>query len=101
MWRRPGRGSAWAEWSRGPPGLIGDLAILPASHSQPRAAPVGLTVLQRGGEGPPVGRRPVRGTSGRDGVIEDLVLVRRAGHAVLAGRAAVVFPGSQDELVSP
>src|SRR5215471_11118131 len=49
----------------------------------------------------PVVTRPVRRAACGDGVIEDLVLVSGARDAVLAGRAAVLFPGAQQELVSP
>ena len=98
----------------GPSGMIGGLAVLPASHSQAGAALARLTVLQPGGERPPVRGRgrgvspsaavvggPVRGAPGVDGVVEDLVLVGRAGHAELAGRTTVLFPGADLELVGP
>src|SRR5215469_6242419 len=60
-------------------------------------------VCAAGGSGPsaPVVIRPARGGACGDGVIEDLVLVRGAGDAELAGRTAVLFPGAQQELVSP
>src|SRR5712671_2995650 len=49
----------------------------------------------------PVVVRPVGRAAGRDGVVENLVLVGRPGHTVLAGRAAVSFPGAEQELVGP
>src|SRR5690242_20055162 len=44
---------------------------------------------------------PVRCAARGDGVVEDLILVGGTGDAVLAGRAAVLFPGAQQELISP
>src|ERR1700680_1711653 len=48
----------------------------------------------------PVVSRPVRRATCGYGVVEYLILVGGPGDAVHAGRAAVGFPGTQDELVS-
>ncbi len=45
--------------------------------------------------------RPVRRASSGNGVVEYPVLVSRACGAILAGRAAIPFPGAEQELVRP
>src|ERR1017187_9321025 len=49
----------------------------------------------------PVVVRPIRRAARGDGVVEDLILVTSAGHAELAGAAAIVLPGAEQELVGP
>src|SRR6266851_55803 len=45
--------------------------------------------------------RPVRRAARGNGVVEYLVLVGGPGRAVLAGCAAVPFPGAEQELIGP